>query len=101
MAEHSPVATIRHASNWSIIWGVLLIVFGMLAIGSPFLAAVAVAAVIAWLIIFAAFTSWSWLLPSIGEAFLSAELEAAWLDRATLRIAFSLSAVRFVVVPLL
>ena len=53
MAEHSPLDTIRHASNWSIIWGVLLIIFGILAIGSPFLAAVAVAAVIAWLIIFA------------------------------------------------
>lgn len=53
MAEHSPLDIIRHASNWSIIWGILLIVFGILAIGSPFLAAVAVASVIAWLIIFA------------------------------------------------
>lgn len=42
MAEHSPADVIRHASAWSIIWGVLLIVFGVLAIGSPFLAAVAV-----------------------------------------------------------
>jgi hypothetical protein len=38
---------------WSIVWGALLIVFGVLAIGSPFLAAVAVNAVIAWLIILA------------------------------------------------
>src|SRR6201981_1671462 len=53
MAEHSPVDIVRHASTWSILWGVLLIVFGMLAVGSPFLAAVAVSAVIAWLIIFA------------------------------------------------
>ena len=43
----------RHLSTWSIIWGVLLIVFGMLAIGSPVLAAVAVEALIAWLIILA------------------------------------------------
>src|SRR6267143_1226125 len=37
----------------SIVWGVLLIVFGMVAIGSPFLVAVAVNAVIAWLIVLA------------------------------------------------
>jgi uncharacterized membrane protein HdeD (DUF308 family) len=35
------------------VWGVWLIVFGMLAIGSPFLAAVAVNVVIAWLIVLA------------------------------------------------
>ena len=53
MAEHTPVEIVRHASTWSIVWGVLLIVFGMLAVGSPFLAAVAVSVVIAWLIILA------------------------------------------------
>jgi uncharacterized membrane protein HdeD (DUF308 family) len=53
MAEHSPADVVSHASTWSIIWGVLLIVFGILAIGSPLLAAVAVSAVIAWLIILA------------------------------------------------
>jgi uncharacterized membrane protein HdeD (DUF308 family) len=53
MAEHSPLDIVRHASAWSIVWGILLIVFGVLAIGSHFLAAVAVSAVIAWLIILA------------------------------------------------
>jgi uncharacterized membrane protein HdeD (DUF308 family) len=53
VAEHSPFDIVRHTSTWSIIWGVLLIVFGVLAIGSPLLAAVAVSAVIAWLIILA------------------------------------------------
>jgi uncharacterized membrane protein HdeD (DUF308 family) len=53
MAQQSPVDTVRHASTWSIVWGVLLIIFGMVAIGSPFLAAVAVNAVIAWLIVLA------------------------------------------------
>jgi uncharacterized membrane protein HdeD (DUF308 family) len=53
MPEHSPVDIVRQASTWSILWGVLLIVFGTLAVGSPFLAAVAVSAFIAWLIIFA------------------------------------------------
>jgi uncharacterized membrane protein HdeD (DUF308 family) len=53
MMEQSPASLIRQASGWSIAWGVLLIVFGVLAVGSPLLAAVAVNAVIAWLIIFA------------------------------------------------
>jgi hypothetical protein len=35
MAEPAPVEIVRHASTWSIVWGVLLIVFGMLAGGCP------------------------------------------------------------------
>ncbi len=42
---------VRQTSTWSILWGVLLIILGMLAIGSPYIAAVAVTAVIAWLIV--------------------------------------------------
>jgi uncharacterized membrane protein HdeD (DUF308 family) len=53
MAQNSPVEIVRKASGWSFAWGVLLILFGMLAIGSPFLAAVAVNVVIAWLIVLA------------------------------------------------
>jgi uncharacterized membrane protein HdeD (DUF308 family) len=53
MTDYSPLGVARHASTWSIVWGVLLVVFGVLAIGSPLLAAVAVNAVIAWLIILA------------------------------------------------
>jgi uncharacterized membrane protein HdeD (DUF308 family) len=53
MADHTPVEIVRQASTRSIVWSVLLIVFGMLAIGSPFLAAVAVNVVIAWLIVLA------------------------------------------------
>ena len=53
MALQTPATFARQASTWSIVWGVLLIIFGMFAIGSPFLAAVAVNAVIAWLIVFA------------------------------------------------
>ncbi|MGH9503691.1 MAG: HdeD family acid-resistance protein [Terriglobales bacterium] len=48
-----PSSLLRQASGWSIVWGVLLIVFGILAIGAPLLAAVAVTALIAWLIILA------------------------------------------------
>jgi uncharacterized membrane protein HdeD (DUF308 family) len=53
MAEQSRVDLVRHASAWSIVWGVLLIIFGILAISSPMLAAIAVSTVIAWLIVFA------------------------------------------------
>jgi uncharacterized membrane protein HdeD (DUF308 family) len=53
MAQPTPADIVRQASTWSILWGVLLIIFGMLAIGSPFVAAVAVNVVIAWLIVLA------------------------------------------------
>jgi uncharacterized membrane protein HdeD (DUF308 family) len=53
MAQNTPVEMVRHASTISILWGVLLIVFGVLAVGSPFLAAVAVSVVVAWLIVLA------------------------------------------------
>jgi uncharacterized membrane protein HdeD (DUF308 family) len=48
----NPLAVIKQGSKWGIVWGVLLIVFGMMAIGEPFLAAIAVATFIAWLLIF-------------------------------------------------
>ena len=53
MAQTTSGDIARQASTLSILWGVLLIVFGMVAIGSPLLAAVAVNAVIGWLIILA------------------------------------------------
>jgi uncharacterized membrane protein HdeD (DUF308 family) len=53
MAQQSPSDIVRHASTWSILCGVALIVLGVLAVGSPALAAVAVNAVIAWLIVLA------------------------------------------------
>jgi uncharacterized membrane protein HdeD (DUF308 family) len=53
MAQNTPVEMVRHASTLSILWGVLLIVFGMVAMGLPFLAAVAVSALVAWLIVLA------------------------------------------------
>ena len=53
MAEDSPINIVRHASTWSVVWGVLLIILGVLAIGSPMLAALAVNIVIAWLILLA------------------------------------------------
>jgi uncharacterized membrane protein HdeD (DUF308 family) len=53
MPQHTPSDVVRQASTWSILWGVSLIVLGMLAIGSPLLAAIAVNVVIAWLVVLA------------------------------------------------
>ena len=53
MAQSISSNVVRQASTWSIVWGVLLIVFGALAVGSPFVAAVAVNVFIAWLIVLA------------------------------------------------
>jgi len=53
MAQGTRADLVRQASTLSIFWGVLLIICGMLAVGSPFVAAVAVNAVISWLIVFA------------------------------------------------
>jgi uncharacterized membrane protein HdeD (DUF308 family) len=53
MAQNTPVEMVRHASTVSILWGVLLIIFGSVAVASPFLAAVAVSVVVAWLIVLA------------------------------------------------
>jgi uncharacterized membrane protein HdeD (DUF308 family) len=50
---HSPSEVIRQASTASILWGVLLVVFGLAAVALPFIAAVAVNGLIAWLIILA------------------------------------------------
>jgi uncharacterized membrane protein HdeD (DUF308 family) len=53
MAQQTPVEMVRNASTVSVLWGVLLIVFGMVALGAPFYAAVAVNALVAWLIVLA------------------------------------------------
>jgi uncharacterized membrane protein HdeD (DUF308 family) len=53
MAQQTPSGIVRSVSTLSILWGVSLIILGMLAVGSPFIAAVAVNLVIAWLIVLA------------------------------------------------
>jgi uncharacterized membrane protein HdeD (DUF308 family) len=53
VAQNTAVDVVRQASTLPIVWGVLLIVLGMAALGSPFLAAVAVNVAIAWLIVLA------------------------------------------------
>src|SRR5215469_15645881 len=44
---------VRQASTLSLVWGVLLICLGVLAVGSPMVAAVAVNVLVAWLIVLA------------------------------------------------
>ena len=53
MAQPISIALGRSGSTVSILWGALLIVLGIMAITAPFIAAVAVSAVVSWLIIFA------------------------------------------------
>src|SRR5262249_16916858 len=53
MTEQSPIDVVRHASTWSVVWGVLLVIAGMLAISAPMIAAIAVSILLAWLIVFA------------------------------------------------
>ena len=53
MAQQTPSGIVRQTSTFSTLWGVALIILGMLAVGSPFLAAIAVNAFIAWLLVLA------------------------------------------------
>src|ERR1700739_2744001 len=53
MPQQSPSGIVRSASTLSALWGVSLIILGILAVGSPFIAAVAVNVVIAWLLVLA------------------------------------------------
>lgn len=52
MTVPDPLIHVKQASKWGIIWGVLLIVLGMLAIAEPLVAAIALETFIAWLLIF-------------------------------------------------
>ncbi len=53
MSLQTPAEFVQHASTWSILWGVSLIILGMVAVASPFVAAVAVNVLVAWLIVLA------------------------------------------------
>lgn len=47
----SPLTAVKEGSKWGILWGVLLVIFGMLAIVEPYIAALALATFIAWLLV--------------------------------------------------
>lgn len=53
MAQGTVTDVVRQASTWSVVWGVLLVICGFVAIASPFVAAIAVNVIIAWLIVLA------------------------------------------------
>ncbi len=53
MAQNTSDTAVRSASTLSMLWGALLIVLGIMAVCSPFLAAVAVSVVVAWVIVVA------------------------------------------------
>ena len=53
MSAGNPANVVRRASTLALLWGVSLIILGVLALGSPMIAAVAVNVVISWLIVLA------------------------------------------------
>jgi uncharacterized membrane protein HdeD (DUF308 family) len=54
MATTPPLASVpTHSRSWAIVWGIVLIVIGVLALIMPGVAALATALTLAWLLIFA------------------------------------------------
>lgn len=52
LVGRNPFSLVKLGSTWSIVLGVLFVIFGVFAIAEPFLAAVALNTFIAWLLIF-------------------------------------------------
>ena len=53
MLQRNPSDIVRQASTSSIVWGILLIVLGILVVGFPVHTAFAVSVVIAWTLVLA------------------------------------------------
>jgi uncharacterized membrane protein HdeD (DUF308 family) len=53
MNAESPVAAVRKASRWSMVWGILMFICGILAICLPLASSIGIVLVLAWLILFA------------------------------------------------
>jgi len=51
-AAASPFSVVKLGSTWSVVLGVLFVLFGILAIAEPFMAAVALNTFVAWVLIF-------------------------------------------------
>lgn len=65
-----PVTTaFKRATGWGIAFSILLIVLGVLAIALPWIAAIAITSVVAWLMIFGGFTHLSVAFSSRGASF--------------------------------
>jgi len=64
-----PVTTIfKRATGWGIFWSILLIVLGVLAIALPWIAAIAITTVVAWLMILGGIMHLSVAFSSRGRA---------------------------------
>jgi len=48
------IGSVRKASGWSMLWGILMLLCGILAITMPFASSVGIVLMLAWLILFAA-----------------------------------------------
>jgi uncharacterized membrane protein HdeD (DUF308 family) len=54
MKAETPVEAARKASGWSMLWGILMFICGILAISLPLASSIGIVIVLAWLILFAA-----------------------------------------------
>jgi uncharacterized membrane protein HdeD (DUF308 family) len=53
MNVETTVGSVRKASGWSMLWGILMVVCGFLAISLPLASSIGIVIVLAWLILFA------------------------------------------------
>jgi len=53
MNSETTVGSVRKASGWSMVWGVVMLICGILAIALPFATSVGIVILLAWLILFA------------------------------------------------
>lgn len=53
MNAQTTLGTVRKASGWSMVWGILMLVCGILAISLPLATSIGVVILLAWLILFA------------------------------------------------
>src|SRR5260370_15005418 len=53
MSAEASVGVVRKASGWSVVWGILMFICGILAISLPLASSIGIVIVLAWLILFA------------------------------------------------
>ncbi len=53
MNPETPLGSLKKATRWSMIWGILMIICGILAIGVPLVSSLGIVILLAWLILFA------------------------------------------------
>src|SRR5262249_55675930 len=54
MNSELTLSSVKKASGWSMVWGILMIICGILAIAMPFASSVGIVIVLGWLILVAA-----------------------------------------------